>query len=480
MNKSKTVKYFLWSFVNTGGSQLFGLIFGIFLARILSPEDFGSISIILFITLAANVFVDSGFSQALIREQDVKKLDYDSVFYFSLFVALICATLLYSLSEFLGNFYNNPVIGSLAKVMSISPLIYALMSVHATIITKALDFKLKAKLSLTAILISGLLAILMAKNGYGIWSLVVLQLLNPFLLMLFMWVKVKWRPELNFSYESIIKYIKFGIVISIVNLSTIIYTKSHVIMIGKYFSVTDAGYFSRADSLKNIPSGMLSKIIGRVIFPLLSKVQDDVNTLRNNNVKIIKFTSVISFPLMIGMASVSEELLVSLIGLKWLPASKILLYLCFAGVLLPLDTVNMNIIKVKGKMNTFLVIELTKLFLFIPVLYIGISIGMKEMLIAIIIHSVISFIASAIASGKIIKYKLLQYLKDIHQPLVFSLLMFCLNDLIQKYLNYNYFYELIISVISGIFIMVICYEIFSNNEYAILKGKIFRSRDGKK
>ena len=101
MNKSKTVKYFLWSFINTGGSQLFGLIFGIFLARILSPEDFGSISIILFITLAANVFVDSGFSQALIRDQDVKKLDYDSVFYFSLFVALICATLLYSSSEFL-------------------------------------------------------------------------------------------------------------------------------------------------------------------------------------------------------------------------------------------------------------------------------------------------------------------------------------------------------------------------------------------
>jgi teichuronic acid exporter len=466
---AKIVTSFLWSAVNTGGSQMLGLIFGILLARLLSPESFGLMAILVFISLIANVFVDSGLSDALIRDQNVTKLDYDSVFYFSVLVALICSIFVYVSSEFLANFYNNPILDSLIKVMSISPLLYALMAINGTIMTKNLDFKLKAKLGLSAMLIAGFLGIFMAKNGYGIWSLVTMQLLNPFLLMVFMWLKVKWRPRLNFSYQSIIKHMQFGIKISISNLAKIIYTKSYVLIIGKHFSVIDAGYFARADSLKNLPAGMLSKIIARVAYPTLSKIQNNSNTLRSTNALIIKYTAVISIPIMIGMASVSEELLVTLIGEKWLPSAQILLYLCFAGVLLPFDTINMNIIKVQGRMTSYLTLELVKIFLIIPVLCMGVFIGMKEMLISIIVHAGLSFIISATVSGKLINYSLSEYILDIWQPVVFSLLMFFIVNFIKNYLDYSYFYELLISVTFGFFAMVICYEVFKNNEYKNIK-----------
>ena len=466
---AKIATSFLWSAVNTGGSQMLGLVFGILLARLLSPESFGLMAIVVFISLIANVFVDSGLSDALIRDQKVTKLDYDSVFYFSVLVALICSILVYFSSEFLAIFYKNPILDSLIKVMSISPLLYALMAINSTIMTKNLDFKMKAKLSVSAMLIAGSLGIFMAKNGYGIWSLVTMQLLNPFLLMVFMWVKVKWRPGLNFSYQSIIKHMKFGIIISISNLAKIFYTKSYVLIIGKYFSVIDAGYFTRADSLKNLPAGMLSKIIARVAYPTLSKIQNNSNTLRSTNAQIIKYTAVISIPIMIGMASVSEELLVTLIGDKWLPSAQILLYLCFAGVLLPFDTINMNIIKVQGRMTSYLTLELVKIFLIIPVLCIGVFIGMKEMLISIIVHTGVSFIISATVSGKLINYRLSEYILDIWQPVIFSLLMFFIVNLIKNYLDYSYFYELIISVTSGFFAMVICYEVSKNKEYENIK-----------
>jgi len=469
---------FFWSAINTGGSQITGLVFGVLLARLLSPEDFGSMAIIVFITLIANVFVDSGLSHALIRDQKVTKLDYDSVFYFSILIALICSTLLYFSSEFLAKFYENPILDSLTKVMSISPLIYALMTINSTIITKKLDFKLKAKLSISAMLIAGLLGVLMAKNGYGIWSLVTMQLLNPLLLMVFMWVKVKWRPGFNFSYQSIIKHMNFGIKVSIANLANILYTKSYVVIVGKYFSITNAGYFTRADSLKNLPAGILSKIIMRVAYPLLSKIQDEVITLRRSNIQIIKFTAVISIPIMMGMASVSEELIVTLIGEKWLPSADILLYLCFSGVLLPFDTINMNIIKVHGRMNIYLTIELVKIFLIIAVLFIGVFIGMKEMLIAIIMHTFISFIISAAISGKIIKYKLSEYVSDIWQPIFFSILMFLIVNVIQNYLDFSYFYELIISIVSGLLVMIFCYELFNNSEYLKLKESVSRGNHG--
>ena len=476
MLSSKIKTSFIWGSINTGGSQVLGFIFSIVLARLLSPEDFGIIAIVVSLNMIANIFVDSGLSQAMIREQNVTNLDYNSVFYFSLLIGLLCSYFLFSSSGFVADFFSEPNMASVIQIMSVSPIIYSLMAINNTIIIKQLNFKLRAKLSLTAVLISGIVSLSLAILGFGIWCLVVMQLLNIVLLMIFLWCTVKWRPSLKFDYKSVLKYLRFGVIISISNLANLFASKSYVLIIGKYFSILDASYFTRADSLKNVPTKMVSKIISKVSYPILSKMQNESKILRRTSVDMVRFTAVISMPIILGMASVADELIVTLIGERWLPAGQIFMYLCFAGILQPLETINMNIIKSNGKISTYLKIELLKIFMVFLVIGSGLGFGMRMMLFSIIVYSILSFIISGHIAGKIINYSFREYCLDISQPVTASLLMFLVVYMVKNYFNLGSFLELLLAIISGFTVMVILYEVMKNREYLIIKKNIYRVR----
>ena len=470
--QSKGASVFFWSAINTGGSQVLGLLFSIILARLLAPEDFGNMAIIVFIALVSNIFVDSGLSHSLIREQRVTKLDYDSVFYFSLVIAVICSISIYCLAGYVAVFFNSPVLKELVQLGSISPLIYALMAINATIITKNLKFKLKAKLGVTSVLLSGFVGVAMAFSGYGVWSLLAMHLLNPAILMLLMYINVDWKPNFQFSYGTLSHHIRFGLKLSLSNLAPILYSKSYVLVIGKSFSAESAGYFARADALKDLPTTVLGKIITRAAFPLLSVAQDATANLRNYNIKIIKFTALISIPIILGLAAVVEPLILVLIGEKWLPSADILFYLCLAGVFFPFDLLNMNVIKVHGKMNLYLALEFVKICLVVPVLGVGVVFGMKAMLVSMIIHTIASFFISAIFSGRLINYSYREYLHDLKKPLLLSMLMFFIVDIVKGQIAFNPFIKLTILIIMGISIMLFLYELVDNIEYKELKRKI--------
>jgi len=473
LKQSKIRSSFIWSSINVGGSQILGLLFGIILARLLSPEDFGAMAIIVFIILISHAIVDFGISQSFIRNQNIVKSDYNTLFYFSLLIGLSCTCLIYLCSKLLDIYYHSYNLDTLIKVMSISPTIFALMIVNNTIIIKKLDFKLKSKITLTAISISGFISIIMAMTDYGIWSLVMLQLLNPFLTMIFLWLKVQWRPEIQFSYISLKKHLNFGLKNVTSMILNIFYTKSFIILLGKYFTLSDAGFYTRADNIKNIPNSMIVKIITRVSFPVLSKYQNDKKSFEEKNIFIIKSTAILTIPIMIGLASISEHLIVFLIGEKWLPSSEILFYLCIAGIFVPFDSLNMNALKVNGKMNTFLLLEVTKFFLIIPALFIGFYYGLKAMLFSVIIHSITSFIISSIVSGKITNYHISNYISDLFQPIIFSVFMFIIVTTIQDYFMINYFFELIFSILLGVIIVTFLYEIFKNKQYLNLRNNLF-------
>ena len=470
--ESKGVSAFFWSALNTGGTQFIGLVFSIILARLLAPEDFGNMAIIVFIVLVANIFVDSGLSHSLIRDQKVTKLDYDSVFYFSLVIAIICSVAIYCSADYFAIFFNSPVLNKLIQMVSISPFIYALMAINTTIIIKNLNFKLKAKLSIASALVSGLIAVAMAFSGYGVWSLLTMHLLTPALLMLLMYMNVDWKPNFHFSIYSIGHHIPFGLKLSLSNLANIIHTKSYVLVVGKSFSTEYAGYFSRADHLKDLPTSVLGKIIMRAAYPVLSMIQDDPQYLRNYNIKIIKFTALLSIPVMLGLAAIVEPLILFLIGEKWLPSADILFYLCFAGILFPFDLLNMNILKVHGQMNTYLALELLKIFLVVPVLSIGVFYGMKAMLVSLIIHTIVSFLISARFSGKLINYSYREYLNDLKIPFLISLIMFFIVYTVKGQIDFNSFVTLIILIITGVSTMILLYELSANLEYREFKKNI--------
>lgn len=474
--KSKGALAFFWSGINTGGTQLIGLVFSIVLARLLAPEDFGNMAILVFIALVSNIFVDSGLSHSLIRDQQVTKLDYDSVFYFSLVIAAICALAAYCSAGYLAVFFNSPVLKKLIQLGSISPFIYALMAINTTIITKNLDFKLKANLSVTSVLVSGIFGVVLALNGFGVWSLLAVHLLNPAILMLLLFINVEWKPSFHFSIYSIGHHIRFGLKLSLSNLANILYRKSFVLVVGKSFSAEYAGYFSRADHLKDLPTSVLGKIITRAAYPVLSMIQDDPQYLRKYNIKIIKFTALISIPIMLGLAAIVEPLILFLIGEKWLPSADILFYLCFAGVLFPFDLLNMNILKVHGQMNIYLALELLKTFLVVPVLLIGVSYGMQAMLVSIVIHTIVSFLISARFSGRIINYSYREYINDLKTPFLLSMLMFYIVDKLKGFIEFNSLINLAILIIIGVSTMILLYDLSSNLEYKEVKKHMMRKR----
>jgi len=470
--ESKGVSAFFWSTINTGGTQFIGLSFSVILARLLAPEDFGNMAIIIFMLLVSNIFVDSGLSHSLIRDQKVTKLVYDSAFYFSLVIAVICSVAIYSSADYFAVFFNSPVLKKLIQLGSISPFIYALMAINSTIIIKTLNFKLKAKLSIASVLVSGVVAVAMAFSGYGVWSLLTMHLLTQALLMILLYINVDWKPNFHFSIYSIGHHILFGLKLSLSNLAKILYTKSYVIVVGKSFSNEYAGYFTRADHLKDLPISVLDKIIMRAAYPVLSMIQDDPQYLRNYNIKIIKFTALLSIPVMLMLAAIVEPLILFLIGEKWLPSADILFYLCFAGILIPFDLLNMNILKVHGKMNTYLALELLKIFLVVPVLSIGVFYGMKAMLVSLIIHTIVSFLISARFSGKLINYSYREYLNDLKIPFLISLIMFFIVYTVKGQIDFNSFVTLIILIITGVSTMILLYELSANLEYREFKKNI--------
>lgn len=468
--ENKGAAAFLWSAVNTGGVQVIGLLTSVILARLLSPADFGYIAILVFIILISNIFVDSGLSHSLIRQKKVSGVDYNSVFYFSLAIGAAFSFAIFFLSGYVAGFFNNPVLEKVLKVGSVSPLIYALMSINTTIITKTLNFKLKAKLSLFAILFSGCFSVAMALNDLGIWSLLAMHLLNPAILMLLMFVFVDWRPRLEFSGRSITRNLNFGFKLSLANLAQILYMKSYVLVIGKVFSPDQAGFFSRADSLREMPTGVLGKIIMRAAFPVLSIAQDDKRYLRSYNVQIIRYTAAISIPTMFGLAAISEPLVLMLFGDKWAPSASILFYLSFAGILYPFDLLNMNILKVQGLMTTYLCLELFKIVLLVPVLIVGLHFGMEALLMSIVVHSLLSFLVSASFSGKVVEYKFTAYIKDLASPFLLAPVMFFALQFLEGVLRFGAFGKLITLTVTGFFVMVFLYELSQNSEYQSLKS----------
>ena len=469
MKKSKISTSFFWSFVNTGGSQILALLFSITLARILVPDDFGVIAIVVSFTLIANIFVDSGFSQALIRHQNVTTEEYDSVFLFSFAMGLLSATILFSSSKMIATYFSEPRMVEIIRVMSISPIIYSLMTINNTIIIKQLQFKLRAKLTLISSMISGFIGLSLALMDFGVWSLVSMQLGNITLLMSLMWFRVEWRPGYRFRMAALNKHLRFGLIISISNLANVLSTKSFVLILGKYFTIADASYFSRAESLRNLPTKISSKVISKVTYPTLSKINSDIDLIRSTTRDIIRYTAIITVPIILGIGCIANELVVVLLGEIWLPAGSILTYLCFAGVFVPLDAINMNLIKSHGDIRIYLAIEVLKICMMACILILGIFYGMNFMLTLLIFCWMLIYIITSYLSGKIISYSLQDYLIDILQPMSTSLAMFVLVTIFKEFVNLSHIAELLLSILLGISIVVLILEILKNKEYFNLK-----------
>ena len=301
--KEKTLSGVKWSAIGRFSTQGIGFLIGLILARLLSPADYGVVGMVGIFFAIAQTFIDSGFGSALIRKNDCTDLDYSTAFYFNAVVGLVCCVVLSVAAPFIADFFNTPILADIVVVMSINMFIGSLSIVQGARLTAAIDFKSQAKISLATTILSGIVGIAMAYNGFGVWSLVWQGLFATILRTILLLFVTKWYPKWQFSKESFNYLFNFGSKILTASLLHTVYCNMTTLIIGKYYTAKDLGYYSRGESMANLPSTNITGILQSVTYPILSKIQDDDKRLIDVYRKYIAVTSLVIFFGMFLMAA---------------------------------------------------------------------------------------------------------------------------------------------------------------------------------
>lgn len=404
-------------------TQIIQFTVGIVLARILSPVEFGLIGMITVFLAISQSFVDSGFGQALIRKKEADNTDFSTVFYFNFLVGIALFLVLYLSSPAIARFYNQPGLTDISRALGLIIIINSAGITQRTRLIKKVDFRKLMKINLTAAVISGTIAIIMALKGFGVWSLVWRSIIGSVVQTTLLWFSNKWIPDLTFSRKSFRSLFPFGSKLLISGLIDTIYRNIYLLIIGKFFSAAELGYYTRSDQFSRLASQNLTGTVQRVSYPVLSMVQDDNERLKAGYKKLILSTMFITFGIMLGMAAVAKPMILTLIGEKWLPSVEYLQLLCLGAMLFPLHALNLNILNVKGRSDLFLRLEIIKKALAVPVIIIGVFIGIRAMLIGMIILSFTAYFINSFYSGRLINYPVREQLKDILPSFLLSLVV---------------------------------------------------------
>ena len=412
-----------WKFVERSGAHGISLLVSIVLARLLLPEEYGLISLTtIFITLA-NVFIQSGFNTALIQKKDVDDLDFSTVFYASLLIAGLLYIILFFSSQFIANFYGEPKLIAVLRVLSIILFFGAVNSIQIAIISRNMQFKKLFYSNIGAIMVSGVIGIVMAYNGYGVWALVGQQLSNHFFSTAIMWFKVKWRPKLLFSLARLQNLLSYGSKILVANLITTLFLDLRSLIIGKMYSANMLAYFNKG---KMFPSVIITNINGSiqsVMLPTYSSQQDNKRRVKAMVRRSIKTSTFIVFPMMIGLAIVAEPLVKVILTEKWQSSVPFLQIFCFTYMLMPIHTANLEAIKALGYSNSILKIEIVKKVLEFITLVISLNYGVYAIAIGTFITSIISLVINSYPNIKILNYGYREQIRDIAPSLLLSIIM---------------------------------------------------------
>lgn len=474
--KQKTITGITWSFIEFFSRQGFTFIIGIILARLLSPKEFGLVGLAAIFIAISRTLVDSGFSQALVRKKNCTQIDYSTVFYFNVIIGIIIYLALMLLSGEISRFFGEPELEGIVEVLGLGVIINSFAVVQLAKLTKEMNFKLQTKISILSAVISGITGVVMAYQGHGVWSLIVKSLSGFIITTILLWLFVKWRPSFVFSMKSFNEMFSFGSKLLINGLLNSLYTNIYLIVIGKYYSAIEVGFYTRADQFKKLLSENISSIIQRVSYPALSTIQDDIPRLKIAYQILIKSTMFIVFILMMTMAAVAKPMVLVLIGEKWLPSVEYLQLLCFAGMFYPIHAINLNMLLVKGDSGLFLKLSIIRKLFVVPVILIGIYWGIKFMIVGMIFNSVIFLFINSYYSGKYIGYSSWSQMKDIFPSFIIALLIAIIVYLCGMILTIQMYWVLLIQLLIGFSLSCLFGELFHVEGYKYIKNILLKSK----
>lgn len=412
MIKTKAVSAVLWSGADIFFRQGFQFIVTIILARLLSPEEYGTIALLYLFTGLASLFVNCGFSSALIQMQDITHTDESTVFWFNLGMGITTAFGLWQFAPWIADFYSKPVLIPLMGVLALNLLIGALASIHSILLTKRLDFKVQMRIGVFSAVISGVVAVVLAWQGYGVWSLAWQSLTATVLTTILLWKLNDWRPNLVFSYISIQRLFRFGGYLMFSGLLDTAYNRLYTVLIGKQYGAWDLGIYDRAYGTQQLPAGILTSILSRVTFPIFSAVAENKEKLRSGVRHALRGIMLINIPLMLGLLVTADAVLLTLFGEKWVESAPILRVLCLAGILWPLHVINVNVLMAQGHSRLFFLIEVVKKALGLIILLIAANYGVMAIAWSVVVRSVCGLFINTYYTNIHLEYGAWQQTKD--------------------------------------------------------------------
>ena len=461
--KQATTKGLFWSSVERFSNQGISFFFSILLARMLDPSDFGIIAMITIFFAVAQSFVDSGFSNALVRKTDRMEEDLSTCFYFNIAVGLVAYIVLFFIAPFVATFYNQPILSPIIRITGLGVVLNSLCVVQQALFTIKIDFKSQAKVTLSATLISGIVGVILAYQGYGVWALVWQGVILALVRMGLLWIMSKWHPKTGFSKDSFHYLFGYGSKLLVSGLLDTIYNNIYPIVIGKFYTPAQLGNYSRALSFAQLPSSNITSILQRVTFPVLSTIQDDKSRLQTNYRRLLKLSAFIVFPLMMGLAAVAFPLIRIVLTPKWEGCSFYLQIICFALMWYPIHAINLNLLQVKGRSDLFLRLEVIKKIVGICIMCITIPLGITAMCIGMVVSSLISLFINTYYTGKLINIGCLKQIRDLLPILFNSLLMGSIVCLVIQLFT-NDFIKLITGIFIGVFSYIGGASFFSKQE----------------
>ena len=421
VSKDKVFTSLLWKLMERSGTQGIQFVVQIFLARLLLPSDYGMIALVMIFILLSNVFIQKGFSTALIQKKDADEVDFSSVLYLSLLVAGIMIIFLFFLSPLVANFYREPRLVQILRVLSLTMVFGAFNSIQNAYVVKHMMFKKLFFSSLGAILVSGTVGIIGALAGFGVWALVFQQLTNQMMITCILWFSVKWRPKLTFSIKAVKVLYSFGWKLLASALLNELYMNLRTLIIGRVYSPSMLGFYNRGQQFPHFIVTNIDGSIQAVMLPTLSAHQEDRKRVREMVRRSIVTSSFIMFPMMVGLAVIAEPLIKILLTEKWLPAVPFLQLFCLQYAIMPIHTANLQAINALGRSDIFLKLEVLKKIMGVSIILITLPYGIYALAIGAIIGDLIGSFLNAYPNKKLLDYSYLEQLKDIMPSVLLSL-----------------------------------------------------------
>lgn len=477
--KQKSFIGFLWSSLGTLSSGLISFFITLILARLLTPSDFGVIEILLSISVICNVFIDSGFSKAIIRDQNASDTDLSSIFYFNLIFSSVIYIILFFFAPFLSDIYNDEILIPASRILFFKIIIDAFSIVQISNCYRKFNFKTIAIASTFASLISGSISVLLAFLGFGIWSLVVNYLLFSIVKSIVVWLLVKWRPVLRFSIESLKRYFKFGNNLLVIALIDKTITSFESLLIGKYFSKTDLGFFSQARKFDSLVIQTSVGIVQKVAYPALASVKDDISKLREGTMELNALTSLFMFPLAIFLIVDSSDFICFVFGAKWLEASIYLkIFSCYSMVL-PLQSIAQNVIMALGNSRQLLYISIVKQGFRAIVIWALITSSLISFTVGITLVMIVFGLVYVFKLNSLIKMTFIAFIERIYKSLLLSLCSVLLLLLFNKlfFINALLVRFIVEALVYGIFYFLLSF-IFNKKDIVVVIGLVKGIRSG--